>query len=160
MRENACLPWAVQPVPSADSGQALWPLALVPLCLATGQADRQPVLASGPGDRQAQGVPVRVMDVDALLPGFTHLFFERINPARNEARFYYIAWEPTLFEAGAVVRIYGRKGGHRRVMAPAPFSSLTAAWPFIRAIIRRRIAHGYKLVAPAVACSGVDGLGW
>jgi predicted DNA-binding WGR domain protein len=89
------------------------------------------------------------MDVDALLPGFTYLLFERINPAENEARFYYIAWEPTLFEAGAVVRIYGRKGGRRRVMAPVPYPSLEAAWSFIRAIIRRRLRHGYKLIKPA-----------
>jgi predicted DNA-binding WGR domain protein len=97
------------------------------------------------------------MDVDTLLPGFTHLLFERINPTKNEARFYYIAWEPTLFDAGAVVRIYGRKGGRRRVMAPVPYPSLEAAWPFIRSIIRRRLRHGYRLVAPALACSMADG---
>jgi predicted DNA-binding WGR domain protein len=91
------------------------------------------------------------MDVDALLPGFTYLLFERINPAKNEARFYYLAWEPTLFDAGAVVRIYGRKGGRRRVMAPAAFASLGEAWPLIRSLIRRRLRHGYRLVAPASA---------
>jgi type I restriction enzyme M protein len=69
-----------------------------------------------------------MMDIDELLPGFTSLLFERVNPAKNESRLYYIAWEPTLFETGA----YGRRGGRRRVMAPIPFPPLTDAWPLIR----------------------------
>lgn len=44
-------------------------------------------------------------------PGFTYALFDRVSPARNENRFYRIGWQPTLFDAGAVVRIYGRKGG-------------------------------------------------
>ena len=96
------------------------------------------------------------MDVDAPLSGFTYLLFERVNPEKNEARFYYLAWQPTLFDAGAVVRIYGRKGGRRRIMAPLPFSSLEAAWPMIRSLIRLRLRHGYHLVNPV---SGDVGMG-
>lgn len=86
--------------------------------------------------------------MEALRAGFTSLSFELVNPARNEGRFYYLAWQPTLLDDGAVVRIYGRKGGRRRVMAPAPFPSLDEAWPMIRAIIRRRLRRGYRIVAP------------
>lgn len=88
------------------------------------------------------------MDVEALREGLTYLLFERVNRERNEARFYYLAWQPTLFAQGSVVRIYGRKGGRRRIMAPVPYPSLDDAWPMIRAIIRRRLRHGYRLVAP------------
>ena len=49
------------------------------------------------------------MDVEVLRRGFTYLLFERVNREKNEARFYYLAWQPTLFEQGAVVRIFGRR---------------------------------------------------
>ena len=88
-------------------------------------------------------------DVDALRPGFTYLLFERVNPEENEFRFYYLAWQPTLFASGSVVRIYGRKGGHQRALVPVPFPSLDDAWPLLRSLIRRRLRRGYRLVAPA-----------
>jgi hypothetical protein len=53
-----------------------------------------------------------------------------------------------LFEEGAVVRSYGRKDGQRRTLTPLPYSSLTEAWPLIRAILRRRLRHGYKIIEP------------
>ena len=99
-----------------------------------------------------------MMDVDLLLPGFTSLRLERVNPAKNEKRFYYISWQPTLLDSGAVVRIYGRKGECRRIMAPIPFPALPDAWPFIRAVIRRRLRNGYRLVEPTEACSVMGGL--
>ena len=88
------------------------------------------------------------MDVEVLREGFTTLLFERVNREENEARFYYLAWQSTLFAHGAVVRIYGRKGGRRRIMPPVPYPSLDDAWPMIRALIRRRLRHGYHLVTP------------
>ena len=91
------------------------------------------------------------MDVNTPWPGFTYLLFERVNPARNEARFYYVAWQPTLLDEGAVARIYGRKAGHQHVLAPVPFSSLEEAWPLIRATVRRRLKHRYRLTLPDLA---------
>jgi len=44
-------------------------------------------------------------------------------------------------------------------MAPIPFPSLQEAWPFIRAIIKRRLRHGYKLTAPKTARPVMDGVG-
>ena len=58
--------------------------------------------------------------------------------------------EPTLFDAGAVVRTYGRKGGWKRV-ALTPCASLTQAWPLIRATIRTRLRHQYTIVAVIAA---------
>ena len=59
---------------------------------------------------------------------FHFILFEQVNPAKNEARFYYLAWQPTLTDSGAVVRVYGRKWGWQRVLV-TPFPSLTEAWP-------------------------------
>ena len=78
--------------------------------------------------------------------GFQAIHFERINPERNEQRYYYIGWQPTLTDEGAVVRIYGRKGGGQRILTPTPFKSLTAAWPTLRSHIRTRLRHGYRIV--------------
>ena len=91
------------------------------------------------------------MDIDHLQPGFTYLLLERVNPQQNENRFYYLAWQPSLFEEGAVVRSYGRKDGQRRTLTPLPSPSLTEAWPLIRAILRRRLRHGYKIIEPGAA---------
>ena len=79
---------------------------------------------------------------------FDRVIFDRIDPALNARRFYQVSWEPTLLDEGAVVRTYGRKGRWKRV-AITPFPSLEVAWPFIRATIRTRLRHGYRVVASA-----------
>src|SRR4029450_195515 len=88
------------------------------------------------------------MDIDQLQAGFTYLLLERVNPEKNENRFYYLAWQPSLFAEGAVVRSYGRKDGPRPTLTPLPSPSLPEAWPLIRALIRRRLRHGYQIVEP------------
>jgi predicted DNA-binding WGR domain protein len=89
------------------------------------------------------------MDVDDLRPGFTYLLLERIDLAKNENRFYYLAWQPSLFDYGTVVRMYGRRDGQQRRLSPLPYPSLADAWPVIRALIRRRLRHGYQIKEPA-----------
>jgi predicted DNA-binding WGR domain protein len=88
------------------------------------------------------------MDVDALRPGFTYLLLERVDLEKNENRFYYLAWQPSLFDQGVVVRMYGRKDGPRRKLSPLPYPSLADAWPLMRSIIRRRLRHGYQIKEP------------
>ena len=78
---------------------------------------------------------------------FHFILFEQVNPAKNEARFYYLAWQPTLTDSGAVVRVYGRKWGWQRTLI-THFPSLTEAWPTIRKHIRARLRHGYRIVDP------------
>jgi predicted DNA-binding WGR domain protein len=89
------------------------------------------------------------MDVDDLRPIFTYLLLERVDPAKNENRFYYLAWQPSLFDYGTVVRMYGRRDGQQRKLRPLPYPSLAEAWPLIRALIRRRLRHGYQIKEPA-----------
>ena len=88
------------------------------------------------------------MDVDDLRPGFTYLLLERVDPEQNENRFYYLAWQSSLFDYGTVVRMYGRRDGQRRKLSPIPYPSLVEAWPLIRSIIRRRLRHGYQIKEP------------
>lgn len=84
-----------------------------------------------------------IQDLDDLRAGFHGILLERVDPSANALRFYYLAWQPSLFDQGAVVRIYGRKSGRRRMLAPMPFASLDEAWPYVRALIRTRLRHGY-----------------
>jgi predicted DNA-binding WGR domain protein len=79
-------------------------------------------------------------------PDFQYLHFERIAPVLNEYRYYYLAWQPTLW-GPSVVRVWGRRGGQQQVRA-APFGSLDEAWPEIRKHIRARLRHGYRIVGP------------
>lgn len=86
------------------------------------------------------------MDWEEPPPGFRFVLFEITDPETNRQRFYYLAWQPTLLDAGAVVRIWGRKGGNQRHLSPQPFASLEDAWPLLRSIIKARLRHGYRVV--------------
>ena len=96
----------------------------------------------------AKALPEAAIDVEALKPGFRCLYLQRVNPEKNEARFYLLSWAPTLFGWG-LLRTYGRIGHWQRAMPPLPFDSPDDAWPAIRAIIKRRLRHGYRVVAQA-----------
>ena len=77
--------------------------------------------------------------------------FERTNPADNISRFYYIAWQRTLLDpegAGSVLRIYGRKGGHQRVLPSVSFDDGEEAAQYIQQLIQKREQRGYTLVNP------------
>lgn len=76
---------------------------------------------------------------------FNYILFERVNPTRNEARYYYLSLQPTLFHPLAVVRLYGRKNETQRQVPPTPVNDLADAWPLIRRVIRTRLRHGYKI---------------
>ncbi len=86
------------------------------------------------------------MDWESPPSGFRFVLFDRTEPAKNAYRFYLIGWLPTLFDEGAVVRLYGRKGTTQRARA-TPFPSITEAWPLIRSVIKTRLRHGYQIVA-------------
>jgi len=78
-------------------------------------------------------------------PDFSQVEFERIDLAANARRYYLVAWQPNLYGEGTVIRMFGRMGRFKRMIA-APFPSLEAAWPMIRAIIKTRLRHGYRLI--------------
>ena len=69
----------------------------------------------------------------------------RIDPARNEARFYYVLVGPGLLDRHAVIRIWGRIGGQQRIMV-TPCETDGEAWTLAMRLIQLRLKHGYKLV--------------
>ena len=75
---------------------------------------------------------------------FRFIVFERIYPAKYECRFYFVGWQLTLIDEGAVVRLFGRKGDAQCMISPQPYDSMDEAWPLIRTIIRTRLRHGYR----------------
>jgi predicted DNA-binding WGR domain protein len=83
---------------------------------------------------------------------FTYMLFERVEPAQNANRYYYLGYMPTLMHKQAVVRMYGRIGQSQRMITPQPFGSLDEAWPLMRSLIRTRLRHGYRVVQPDKYC--------
>lgn len=81
-------------------------------------------------------------------PDFCYILFERVDVEENAARFYYLAFLPTLLHPRAVVRMYGRKGETQHLITPQPFESIDEAWPLMRSIIKARLRHGYRVVLP------------
>lgn len=69
-------------------------------------------------------------------------------PEQDKNRFYYLAWQPCVVCAWAVVRSCGCKDGQQRTLTSHPYPLLTDAWPLLRVILRRRLHHGYKIVEP------------
>ena len=87
------------------------------------------------------------MNWDDPLPDFTFVLFKRWDPMRNIDRFYFVSYQDTLI-GPAVVRVWGRVGGHQHQLQPTPFPTLNEAWPLIRSVIKARLRHGYVVVAP------------
>ncbi len=79
--------------------------------------------------------------------GFRYVLFDRTEPGQNVYRFYLVAWLPTLLDDGAVVRVYGRKGVSQKIRTTS-FPSLGEAWPLIRAVIKTRLRHNYRVAQP------------
>ena len=85
--------------------------------------------------------------IEQYKAGFTYMVFEKVDVEQNMNRFYYLAWQDTLL-GPSVVRRYGRRGGHQRIMSPEPFESLDDAWPLLHEVIKRRLRNGYSVVEP------------
>ena len=85
------------------------------------------------------------MDFEQAPDRFGYIVFDRTDREANARRFYMIAWQSTLLDDGAVVRTFSRKGCWKRVIT-SPFPSLQAAWPFIRATVKTRLRHRYRIV--------------
>ncbi|MCL4299496.1 MAG: WGR domain-containing protein [Anaerolineae bacterium] len=71
------------------------------------------------------------------------MLLHRINPEKNEARFYLVIVAPTLLDSIAVWRVWGRIGGAQRSKID-PCGSAAEAEKLAEALIRRKIKRGYK----------------
>jgi predicted DNA-binding WGR domain protein len=68
------------------------------------------------------------------------------DPAKNRDRFYTLRWQPSLFGEPALVRTWGRVGTVGRSRASV-YPDATRAQAAIVALLRRRLRHGYRVVA-------------
>jgi predicted DNA-binding WGR domain protein len=71
------------------------------------------------------------------------LVLDRIDDARNMARFYVLAIEPNLFDEVSLVREWGRLGanGRRRIeLHPTRIAAKTA----LRKWLRQKMKRGYR----------------
>ena len=112
-----------------------------------------PSLPSQPLIEKVRIVPAPVREQPALssMPtdGIVHFnvyaHLVSIDPDRNRYRFYTLAWQPSLFGGGAIVRHWGRigtKGQWRAIF----FGSREDAQKTVEEILRRRMGHGYQVV--------------
>ena len=93
-------------------------------------------------------------------PVFTYIELEHVDCARNAHRYYRLAWESDLLGQVCLVRAWGRKGSPKRQRG-THFPTWPAAWPTVRALLRTRLRHGYRVVAgtlpPLTAPAGHSG---
>ena len=69
-----------------------------------------------------------------------------VHPAANRFRFYALTWRPTLWGDFALVQTWGRLGGPGRSRTSF-YASRAAAQGAIGRLLRRRLRHGYRVVA-------------
>ena len=85
---------------------------------------------------------------DGTLDQDVSTLLHRIDPARNEARFYFVSIGPALFDPHAVIRIWGRIGGYQRLLV-TPCQTSTEARKLAKRLVQRRLKRGYKLIQGA-----------
>ena len=74
-----------------------------------------------------------------------YIRFASSDPAANRHRFYDLTWQPTLFGEGALIRTWGRQGQPGTSRATF-YPDRTCAEAEIRQVVRRRLAHGYRVI--------------
>ncbi len=92
-------------------------------------------------------LPILTDEMTETLAGFhAYVRFESIDPAENRHRFYDLTWQPTLFGEGALVRTWGRQGQPGTTRATF-YPDRICAESEIREVVRRRLQHGYRVIA-------------
>jgi len=79
----------------------------------------------------------------AHVRAYVHL--RSVDPACNRDRSYMLTWTPALFEGGALLRLWGRTGGLERTRIDY-YPDRADAQVHVKAILRRRLRHGYRVV--------------
>jgi predicted DNA-binding WGR domain protein len=80
--------------------------------------------------------------------GFSQgLRLERIDPARNMARYYTLVVELTLFEDWSCTRNFGRIGSRGGRIMLGLFETQAAAEAELMALLRQKQARGYRIIA-------------
>lgn len=74
-----------------------------------------------------------------------HFLLHRIDPEKNERRFYLVYAGPGLLDPHAVYRFWGRIGGQQRQLL-TQCDSPEQAQNLAERLVRRKLKRGYKLV--------------
>jgi predicted DNA-binding WGR domain protein len=74
------------------------------------------------------------------------VLLHRVDPQENVSRFYLVTVGPSLLDAYAVLRVWGRIGGYERSMV-SPCASAEEAQALADRLVRRRIRRGYWIVS-------------
>jgi predicted DNA-binding WGR domain protein len=69
----------------------------------------------------------------------------RINQEKNEARFYLVMTGPALFDEIAVIRFWGRIGGHQRHLI-TPCTTAEDAHSLAERLVTKKLKRGYLIV--------------
>ena len=72
-------------------------------------------------------------------------YLTRINPARNEQRYYFLYVAPTLLGEHCIIRIHGRLGHHQHTLPPLIYPDATTAQRAVVILLQRRLKRGYLL---------------
>ena len=89
----------------------------------------------------------RTCEMTETLATFSaYVRLESVDLAENRHRFYHLTWQPTLFGEGALVRTWGRQGQPGTSRATF-YPDRDGAQAEIRQVVRRRLAHGYRVIA-------------
>ena len=96
--------------------------------------------------RAARRIAVRPVDVGAVAAFRSHVRLTSVDPAANRFRSYALSWRPTLWGDFALVQTWGRLGSPSRSRTTF-FASRPMAQEAIVRLLRRRLRHGYRVVA-------------
>jgi predicted DNA-binding WGR domain protein len=85
-------------------------------------------------------------DLEAWLGFVQTLRLVSLDPSRNRARVYVLTWQPTLWGEIALVRTWGRLDHPGRSQSTI-YPDRDQAQADLRRLLRRRLQHGYEVVA-------------
>ncbi len=92
-------------------------------------------------------LPPLACEMTEMLADFrAYVRFENVDAAENRHRFYDLTWQPTLFGDGALVRTWGRQGQPGTSRATF-YPDRGCAAAEVRQVVRRRLQHGYRVIA-------------
>ena len=91
-------------------------------------------------------LPPLAVEMTETIAGFrAYVRFASVDPAENRRRCYDLTWQPTLFGDGALVRTWGRQGQPGTSRASF-YPDRACADAEVRQVVRRRLAHGYRVI--------------
>ena len=96
--------------------------------------------------RGARRITLKQVDVGAVAAFRSHVRLTSVDPQANRFRVYALSWRPTLWGDFALVQTWGRLGSPSRSRTTF-FAARPMAQETIVRLLRRRLRHGYRVVA-------------